>query len=54
MSKIDENEILRRLKTLSQIEPTSEGTEQAIERTRSALTDKENSRQKISRLIINC
>jgi hypothetical protein len=45
MSKIDENEILRRLKLLSQIEPTSEATEQAIKRTRSPLADKENRRQ---------
>lgn len=45
MSKIDENEILRRLKLLSQIEPTSKTTEQAIKRARSALTDKENGRQ---------
>ena len=45
MSKIDDNEILRRLKLLSQIEPTSEATEQAVKRTRSALTDKENRRQ---------
>lgn len=45
MSKIDENEILQRLKLLSQIEPASEATEQAIKRARSALTDKENRRQ---------
>jgi ABC-type uncharacterized transport system fused permease/ATPase subunit len=45
MSKIEENEILRRLKLLSQIEPTSKGTEQAIKKTRSALADKENRRQ---------
>ena len=46
MSKIDENEILRRLKILSQIEPTSEAAEQAIKKTRSALTDKENNMEK--------
>jgi hypothetical protein len=45
MSKIEENEILRRLKLLSQIKPTSKATEQAIKRARSALTDKENRRQ---------
>lgn len=45
MSKIDENEILRRLKLISQIEPTSEAAEQAVKRTRSALADKENRRQ---------
>lgn len=45
MSKIDENEILQRLKLLSQIEPTSQATEQAIKKTRSALTNKDNRRQ---------
>jgi hypothetical protein len=45
MSKIDENEILRRLKLISQIKPTSEAAEQAVKRTRSALADKENRRQ---------
>jgi hypothetical protein len=45
MSKIEENEILHRLKLLSQIEPTSEATEQAIKRARSALAGKENRRQ---------
>ena len=45
MSKINENEILQRLKLLSKIEPTTKATEQAINKTRSALTDKENRRQ---------
>lgn len=48
MSKTDENEILQRLKFLSKIEPASEATKQAIKRTRSALTDKENRRQNSS------
>jgi len=34
MSNIDENEILRRLEKLSQIKPTSESTERAINRAR--------------------
>jgi len=38
MSKIDENEICRRLEMLSQIEPTSEATERAINRTRLGFT----------------
>jgi hypothetical protein len=37
MSKIDENQIRRHLKTLSQIEPTSEATGRAMERARAAL-----------------
>ena len=45
MSKIDENEILRRLKLISQIKPTSEAAEQAVKRTRSVLAGKENRRQ---------
>lgn len=46
MSKINENEILRRLKLLSQIEPSSETTEQAVKIARSALADKENNSEK--------
>lgn len=42
MSKIDENQIRRRLKLLSQIEPTSEATDRAMERVRNTLTGKEN------------
>ena len=45
MSKIEENEILRRLKLLSQIEPTTEAVEKAIKKTRSALTGRESRRQ---------
>ncbi len=45
MSKIDENEILQRLKLISQIKPTSEATKQAIKKTRFALTDKDKRRQ---------
>ncbi|MBW8041564.1 MAG: hypothetical protein FVQ85_16430 [Planctomycetes bacterium] len=42
MSKIDENQIRRRLKLLSQVEPTSEATDRAMERVRNTLTGKEN------------
>jgi len=38
MSNIDENEILRRLEKLSQIKPTSESTERAINRARLGFT----------------
>ncbi len=44
MSKIDENQIRRRLKTLSQIEPTSEATDRAMERVRAALVGKQQKR----------
>ena len=53
MSKIEENEILQRLKLLSQIEPASEATEQAIKKTRSALAGKENRRQNSSTKILS-
>jgi hypothetical protein len=39
MSNVDENEILRRLEKLSQIKPTSESTERAINRARQAIAD---------------
>lgn len=45
MSKIDENEIRRRLKLISQIEPTSETTDRAMERVRNTLTGKEKGRE---------
>ncbi|MHC4098947.1 MAG: hypothetical protein ACYSWZ_19060 [Planctomycetota bacterium] len=45
MSKIDENEILRRIELLSQIEPTSEATDRAIQRVRDRLSDKEKIRE---------
>ena len=45
MSKIDENQILRRLKLLSQIEPTSEATDRAMEKVRDSLSDKEKRRE---------
>ena len=45
MSKIDENQIRRRLKLLSQIEPTSEAADRAIERTRDTLANKEKRRE---------
>lgn len=41
MSKIDENQIRRHLKTLSQIEPTPEATDRAMERVRAALVGKQ-------------
>ncbi|NIP26847.1 MAG: hypothetical protein GWN67_21485 [Phycisphaerae bacterium] len=44
MSKIDENQIRRHLKTLSQIEPTSEATDRAMERVRAALVGKKQKR----------
>jgi len=48
MSKIDENEILRRLKILSQIEPTSENTNLTIEKVRESLNDKEKKKESTS------
>jgi len=45
MSKIDENQIRRRLKLLSQIEPTSKATDHAMERVRNTLTGKEKGRE---------
>jgi hypothetical protein len=45
MSKIDDNQIHDRLKTLSQIEPSPESTGRAVQRTRDALLNKENVRQ---------
>lgn len=56
MPKFNENEILRRLKLLSQLEPTSEATDRAIERVRQTLIDKgkveESSSARIWRAII--
>ena len=45
MSKIDDNQIHNRLKILSQIEPSSESTGRAVQRTRKILLNKENARQ---------
>ncbi|MHC4113304.1 MAG: hypothetical protein ACYSUY_19710 [Planctomycetota bacterium] len=45
MSKIDENQIRRLLKILSQVEPTSEATDRAMERIRNTLTGQENRRE---------
>jgi hypothetical protein len=45
MSKIDNNQIHNRLKTLSQIEPSSESTRRAVQRTRDALLNKDNNQQ---------
>ena len=42
MSKIDDNQIHNRLKILSQIEPSSESTNRAVQRTSDALLNKEN------------
>ncbi|MHC4543490.1 MAG: hypothetical protein ACYTDW_02690 [Planctomycetota bacterium] len=48
MSKIDENQIRRHLKILSQVEPTSEATDRAMERVRDSLSDKEKRRENTS------
>lgn len=48
MSKIDENQIRRHLKLLSQIEPTSEATDRAMEKVRDSLSDKEKIRENAS------
>ncbi len=45
MSKIDENQIHRRLKILSQIEPSSEAAGRAIQQVRDTLVNKEKTRQ---------
>ncbi|MCH8118182.1 MAG: hypothetical protein IIC00_00470 [Planctomycetes bacterium] len=45
MSKIDENQIHRQLKALSQIKPGSEATSRAIQRVRETLINKEKTRQ---------
>ena len=51
MSTIDNNQIQDRLKTLSQIEPSSESTGRAVQRTRDALLNKENAHQYTSTTI---
>ncbi len=48
MSKIDENQIRRHLKTLSQVEPTSEATDRAMEKVRDNLSDKKKMRESTS------
>ena len=48
MSKIDDNQIHDRLKILSQIEPSSEATDRAVQGTRDALLNKENSHRNAS------
>ena len=45
MSKIDDNQIHDRLKILSQIEPSSESTDRAVQRTRETLLNKDNVHQ---------
>jgi hypothetical protein len=45
MSKIDDNQIQDRLKSLSQIEPSPEATDRAVQRTREALLNKDNEQQ---------
>jgi len=58
MSKIDENQIHRRLKALSQIEPSSEATGRAIQQVRDTLVNKEKTRQcagtRIWRTVFKC
>jgi len=48
MSKIDENEIRRRLKALSQVEPTSEAADRALQRLRDTVMNKEKVRESTS------
>lgn len=45
MSKIDENQVRRRLKLLSQISPSSKATDRAMERVGKTLIDKEKRRE---------
>ena len=45
MSKIDNNQIQDRLKTISQIKPGTESTNRAIQKTRQALINEENTQQ---------
>jgi hypothetical protein len=45
MSKIDDNQIHNRLKILSHIEPSSESTDRAVQRTREVLLNKSSSKQ---------
>jgi len=46
MSKNDENQIERRLKVLSQIEPSSKATNRAIQRAQDTIVNKEKSQQR--------
>jgi len=48
MSKTDENEIHHRLKLISQIEPTSEAADRAVQRVRDTLMNKEKRRESTS------
>jgi len=48
MSKIDENEIRRRLKALSQVEPASESADRALQRLRDTMMNKEKVRESTS------
>lgn len=45
MSKIDDNQIQDRLKSLSQIEPSAEAINHAVQRTRDALLNQDNKQQ---------
>jgi hypothetical protein len=45
MSKIDDNQIQDRLKSLSQIEPSSEATDRAVQRTREAVLKKDSTQK---------
>lgn len=57
MSKADENEVLRRLKLLSQIEPTSEAAHRALKGVRAALAKSQKGREstvkRMQRAVIN-
>jgi hypothetical protein len=51
MSKPDENQIKNRLKNLSQIEPTKEAADRAIERTKKILTQTEDTNKSTRKII---
>jgi len=51
MSKIDDNQIQERLKILSQIKPSSESTDRAIQKTRETLVSNKNTQQYTSSTI---
>ena len=52
MSKINDNQIQDRLKTISQIKPGTESTDRAIQKTRQSLINKENSQQYTGKTIL--
>ena len=51
MAKNDDNQIHNRLKILSQIEPSTQATNRAVQRTRDALINKENANKHTSTII---